>query len=517
MSINKSIIKSTYVISVGTILSRVLGFLRDIVIAGIFGTSFAAEAFVVAFRIPNLFRDLVGEGAVNAAVVPVFSEYIIKDEKEDFLRLANITFYLSLVCLTVITLAGIIFSPFIVRIIAPGFSDDIAKLNLTITLTRIMFPYLVLIGLTAYSMGILYSYKSFFSPAFSPAFLNISLIVCAIIGSLKFKEPVYGLAIGVLIGGILQLGFQFPYLYKNGLRFKKITTFYHPGVKTVGRLLGPRIFGSAIYQLNIFVDTICASLSFIVGQGAVAAIYFSNRIIQFPLAVFGVALASAALPTMSRLAAEGDKENLKNVLSFSLRNIFLIMFPCTVILAVLSEPIIRVFFQRGQFTAYSTTITSSALLFYSLGLFAFAGTKILSSCFYSLKDTRTPVKVAGLCLIINAILNVILMFPLRVAGLALASSVSALTNFFILSYILDKRIGRFAKEDLFSYIFRVILISLGMGLAVYLLWSKFLLDFNTVLRLAIIMTIGAAIFILGCFVFRVDQIKELFAWALKKK
>jgi len=517
MSINKSIIKSTYLISSGTMLSRILGFIRDIVIAGLFGTSFAAEAFVVAFRIPNLFRSLVGEGAVNAAVVPVFSEYIIKKDKEDFLKLANTIFYLSFIVLAIVTLLGILFSPFIVRVIAPGFINDVSKLNLSITLTRIIFPYLVLIGLTAYSMGILHSFKSFFAPAFAPALLNISLIVSALIASLKLKEPIYGLAIGVLIGGVLQLALQLPFLYKNGLRFKKTTSLDHPGVKSVGRLLGPRIFGSAIYQLNIFVDTICASLSFIVGQGAVAAIYFANRIIQFPLAVFGIALASAALPTMSRLAAENDLEKLKNTISFSLRSIFLIMMPSTVGLIVLSELIIRVFFQRGQFSVYSTMITSSALLFYALGLFAFGAIKILTTCFYSLKDTRTPVKIAGLSLIINVVLNVILMFPLQVAGLALASSISALVNFSMLSRILEKRIGRFTKEDLISYLLRVALVSFGMGLVIYLLWNKFLIDLNIILRLITTILSGVGVFVLGCFVLKIEQIKELLAWALKKK
>ena len=517
MSTNKSIIKSTYLISAGTLLSRILGFLRDIIIARFLGTSMGAEAFVIAFRIPNLFRNLIGEGAASAAVVPIFSEYIVKKDRDDFLTLANITFYLSFFVLAAITILGIIISPLMVKIIAPGFINSPYKLNLTITLTRTIFPYLVLIGLTAYCAGILHSLKSFFAPAFSPALLNISLIVSTLIATYKLNNPLLGLAVGVLVGGVLQLAIQIPFLYKNGFRFKRVNTFAHPGVKSIGKLLVPRIFGSAVYQLNIFVDTICASLSFIVGQGAVAAIYYANRIIQFPLAVFGIALVSAALPTMSRLAAEGDMEKLKDTLSFSFRSIFLIMIPSTVGVMVLSEPIIRVFFQRGQFSSYSTMITSSALLFYALGLFAFGGIRILTSCFYSLKDTKTPVKVAGFCLIINAILNVVLMFRLKVAGLALASSISALINFSVLSYILEKRIGRFTKNDLISYFIRVILISAGMGLIVFLLWNRYLLDLNIILRLIFSVLSGMIVFVLGCFIFKVDQIKELFAWALKKK
>lgn len=517
MSINKSIIKSSYLISLGTVFSRILGFIRDIVIAGLLGTSASAEAFVAAFRIPNLFRELVGEGAVNSAVVPVFSEYIVKKDKDDFLTLANIVFYLSLSVLTIIATLGIILSPLIVRLIAPGFLREPSTFSLTVNLTRIMFPYLILIGLTAYGMGILFSYKSFFAPSFAPALLNISLIVSALFASYVFKEPVYGLAIGVLVGGVLQLAFQIPYLYKNGFNLKKITTFVHPGAKIILRLLMPRVFGTAVYQLNIFVDMICASLSFIVGQGAIAAIYYANRIIQFPLAVFGFAIASAALPTMSRLAAEENMEDLRNTVSFSLRSIFLIMMPCSVALMVLAGPIIRLFFQRGQFTPYSTVITSSALLFYSLGLFAFAGVKISVSCFYSLKDTKTPVKVAACCLIINVLLNLILMFPLKVAGLALASSISAVINFCVLSYILERRIGQYIKEDFVYYFAKLTFVSLIMGIVIYLLWFRFLISFNMPLKFITVILSGIVVFILGCVVFKIKEIKVLIEWFLKRQ
>jgi putative peptidoglycan lipid II flippase len=279
----------------------------------------------------------------------------------------------------------------------------------------------------------------------------------------------------------------------------------------------PRIFGTAVYQLNIFVDTICASLSFIVGQGSIAAIYYANRIIQFPLAVFGLAIASAALPTMSRLAAEENLEELRNTVSFSLRSIFLIMLPCSVALMVLAGPIIRLLFQRGQFTSYSTVITSSALLFYSLGLFAFAGVKISVSCFYSLKDTKTPVKVAACCLVLNVLLNLILMFPLKVSGLALASSISAVINFCVLSYILQKRIGRYIQENFVYYFAKLAFVSLIMGVVIYLLWFKFLTFFNLPLRFILVSLSGTTVFILGCFAFKIKEIKDLIGWFLKKQ
>lgn len=516
MSTNKSIIKSTYLISLGTVISRVLGLLRDIVIAKFFGTTIAAEAFVVAFRIPNLFRNLVGEGSTNAAVVPVLSEYIVKKDNKNFILLTNIAFYWSLIILCLIAVLGIILSPYLVRIIAPGFlHTQTSALELTVALTRIIFPYLVLIGLTAYSMGVLFSLNSFFAPAFAPTLLNISIIFGAIFGVALFKQPIYGLAIGVLIGGALQLAIQIPFLFKKGFRFVRISKLSHPGLKSIGNLLLPRIFGSAIYQLNIFVDTICASLWFIVGSGAIAAIYYANRIIQFPLAIFGIALASASLPTMSRLAAENNLAELKNIVSFSLRKILLVMIPSTIGLVVLSEPIIKVFFQRGEFGYSSTIITASALMFYAVGLSAFGGVKILTSCFYALKDTRTPVKIAGICLALNILLNLILMFPLKVGGLALASSISSLVNFSILAYILSQKIGRYIKDDFISYLMKVMMVSLCMGLAVFITWYKFLLDSNIVLRLASSVISGIFVFVLGCFIFRIRDIKELFSWTSK--
>ena len=515
MSTNKSITKAASIISLGTILSRILGFIRDITIANFFGTSYLAEAFFVAFRIPNLLRNLVGEGSVNAAIVPVFSEYLVNKDKQELFRLVNIVMYFFIVALGLITICGIIFSPLIVKLIAPGFIKDALKFNLTIKLTRIMFPYLILIGLTAYSIGTLHSFKSFVSGAISPCLLNIALIVSAIIGSIKLKEPILGLAIGVIIGGILQLLVQIPPIYKRGFRLKRIFDFSHSGVKKIGSLLLPRIFGSAVYQLNIFIDTICASFAYIVGTGAVAAIYYSNRLIQLPLAVFGIALASAILPTMSNCVAKDNIEELKSILSFSLRKIFLIMIPASVGLIVLSNPIIKVLFQRGQFDSYSTAITSYTLLFYSLGLFAFAAAKILISCFYSLKDTVTPVKVAGICLIINIILNIILMFPLRVGGLALASSISATVNFLLLFYILRKKIGNFFQGSLLIYSLRVCLASVIMGLIIFLIWRS-LPGFNDILKLIITICCGFICFIFGCLIFRIKEAKVLVQWILKR-
>jgi len=263
----QSIIKSTSLLSAGTLSSRLLGFLRDVILAKLLGTGIRADAFFVAFKIPNLFRDLVGEGATNAAVVPVFSEYLLKKEREDFWRFVSVILTLAFIVLSVITILGIICAPVIVRMIAPGFMANPEKLMLAIQLTKMMFPYLIFIGLTAYCMGILFTFRSFLVPAFSPCLLNISIIVSALIASKRMEEPVFGLAVGVLVGGVLQLAVQIKPLLKIGMQFKKPQTLRHPGATKIGKLLIPRMFGSGVYQLTVLIDTFCASLAMIVGQG----------------------------------------------------------------------------------------------------------------------------------------------------------------------------------------------------------------------------------------------------------
>ncbi|MDP3142579.1 MAG: murein biosynthesis integral membrane protein MurJ [Candidatus Omnitrophota bacterium] len=512
---HRHIAKSASVISLATVASRILGFIRDILIAKLFGTASHAQAFVVAFRIPNLLRDLVGEGATNSAVVPVFSEYLAQKKKEEFWKLFNVVLNLFLIFSAIITILGIAFTPLIVRLIAPGFTSQPEKLLLTIKLTRIMFPYLILIGLTAYSMGILFTFKSFFTPAFSPCLLNIAMIFSAVIAASRMQEPVVGLAIGVVVGGVLQLAFQIPALYKKGMVLSRVKKFSHPGAKKIGRLLLPRIFGSAVYQLNLVIDTICASLASVVGEGSIAAIYYANRVVQFPLGVFGIALASVILPTMSGYAANKDMDKLKQTLAFSLRSIFLVMLPCGIILLVFSEPIIKILFQRGEFNSYSTQITSRALLFYALGLFAYSGVKILVSAFYSLQDTVTPVKVATISLIVNVVLNFTLMWPLKVGGIALASAISATVNYFMLYHMLEKRMGKLAK-GLRQYFIKVAIAASLMGLFLVLIWHNLFLGYHLILRFAVSSFLGVLIFIAACLLLEIGEMKKLISWLLNK-
>lgn len=509
----KSIVKSTSLLSAGTLVSRILGFVRDIILAKLLGTGIRADAFFVAMKIPNLFRDLVGEGAVNAAVVPVFSEYWQHKKKESFWRFANIVLVLALIILSAITLLGIMFAPLVVRIIAPGFMARPEKLLLTIQLTKIMFPYLIFIGLTAYCTGVLFTFRSFRVPAFSPCLLNIAIIVSALISSRTMEEPVFGLAVGVLVGGILQLAAQIKPLADVGMRFKWPKKLAHPGARKIGRLLIPRIIGGGVYQLTVLVDTFCASLAMVVGPGGISAVYYANRILQFPMGIFTIALASAVLPTLSGLAGKKDMEGIKKTLMFSLENIFFVMAPTTVMLVLFSTPVIRILFQRGEFSSYSTDITAFALAFYSLGLFSFGGIKILVTAFYALQDTKTPVKIAAICLGINAVLNFILMVPLKIGGIALASAIAGTIDFLMLFYVMDKRLGRF-DSSLFIYFLKVTLAALVMGKFALFIWqhSTFVGEF---IRLGFVGFGAMVIYGAACFVIRVEQARKIWEWMKK--
>lgn len=506
----KTLIKSTGTIGIATAISRILGFIRDIVIAGFFGTSLAAQAFFVAFRIPNSLRDIVGEGAMNSAIVPVLTEYKVKKDESEFLRVSRILFNISFVSLSIVTILGMIFSPVIVRLIAPGFIREPSTLDLTIHLNRIIFPYLILIGLTAFTMGVLNTLKHFASPAFGPCLLNLALIGAAL--WLCPRYGVMGLVAGVLIGGVMQLALNCVTMYRKGITINFREGFRHPAVKKIGKLLLPRAFGSAIYQVNIFVDTMAASLAWIVGSGGVAALYYANRLIQFPLAIFGLALAQAALPKLSQEFSSNDIPRMKDTLAFSLRTTFFVMIPASVGLALLGMPIIRVLFQRGEFSEYSTYITQSALFFYSFGMFSYSGVKLLVTCFYSMHDTVTPVKTAFAAVVINIALILILMWPLKLGGIALATSISATFNFVALYVLLRKRLGRLHTREILDSFIRILLSSIVMGIILNIISGRL----HGIGGLAISIFAGMATFIAAAFVLKVKEMNGAVAWILKR-
>lgn len=524
MSEHRAIFKSASLISALTIVSRITGFLRDVLIAGVFGTGMAAQAFFVAFKIPNVFRDIMGEGAGNAAFVPVFCEYLARKAKADFLKLVNSLLWMIIVVSLVISVLGVLLAPVIVRLIAPGFFDDRAKFDLTVNLARLLFPYLALISVSAYLMSVSNAHKSFGVPASTSIVSNLVLIAFIfLIARLSGIRQIYALAGAVLIAGIAQVVMQLPQMFKMGIDFRHGGVYQHvfreEAVRKIGRLILPRILGTSIYQMNIFVDTIFASLSFFAGEGAIAAIYYANRIIQFPFSVFGVALSNAALPTMSGNSAQNDMGKFKAALSFCLKTVFLGVIPLTFGTIIFSYPLVRVIFQRGSFDAYSTAITSQAVFFYAIGLFAYVGVRFLSHAFYALQDTLTPVKTSGLGLFLNVIFISLFMFVFRmkVAGLALASSISAVINFYILYHILKKRIG-FSFDPAFGrMVVKILAASLAMSLLTLWVWERWAVSHPTFPKMCLIACLGAFLYALFLWLLKVQELKALVTWFQKKK
>lgn len=518
MSIAKSteyprryIAKSAGVIGFATFISRLLGFIRDLVIARLFGVYLYAQAFVIAFRIPNLLRDLLAEGAANAAFVPVFSEYAVKHPKEELWELVNVVLNLLLVVLMSIVVLGVTFSPVIVRLIAPGFVASPEKLEITIKLTRLIFPYILLISLSAYATAILNSLKYFAVSAFAPCLLNISMIIFALI----FGEGIKGLALGILTGGALQLALQIPLLYRKGFRLSLLRRFRHPAAETIGRLMLPRILSSGIYQLNNFVDSVFGSLVWIVGDGAVAVLYFAYRLIQFPIGIFSNALAQAILPVFSTQAIEENRQSLTRTLSWGLRSTFFLMLPVSAGFIVLAKPIISTLFQGGKFDINSVNLTAGALLFYSIGLFAYGATKVLQSCFFALKDTVTPAKVAGIALMMNIILNSILMFPLKIAGLALATSISAIITFIILFILLRRKLGGFKIKEIINSFIRILAASIFMGAVCYFI-ARYPVIANKYIQLSLAIISGLISYVVFCYIFGVSEMQQLWNWLAQR-
>lgn len=510
-----SIIKSSSILASGTLLSRILGFLRDMILAQMLGTGFRADAFFVAFRIPNLLRDLVGEGASNSAVVPVLMEYQAKKEIKEFWQVVSSILILALMGLSVMTVVGVFLAPVIVRVIAPGFLADPQKLKLSIQLTQIMFPYLVLIGLTAHTMAILYTFRSFLTPAFGPCLLNLAMIISALLAPHFFKEPVYGLALGVLLGGTLQLLFQTFPLFRQRPMWQIPRPLVHPGAVRIGKLLVPRMMGTAVYELNLIVDTFCASLFFLVGLGGISAIYYSNRIVQFPMGIVGFSLSSASLPALSSLAAHKDYESFKKTVLFALENIFFLMAPAAVVMLVLGEPIIRILFQRGQFDTYSTTITSYALFYYALGLLSFGGIKIMSTAFYALQDTKTPVKITAACLGLTIVLNFLLAIPMKIGGIALASSITATVNLSLLLWQMEKRIGAFRRE-LKDFLFKILTASLLTALILYFAWHNITWKHEAI-KFFLLAPAACVVYVVLCAYLRVEHAVKIVKWIGKRR
>ena len=465
MNENETLTRAAGVISFFTFFSRILGLARDILIAGFFGSGMFADAFFVAFKIPNLLRRLFAEGSFSVSFIPVFSEYLRKKSREDACEMARVVLTFLVLILAIVTITGIIFSPYIVRIIAPGFATAGEKFSLTVLLTRIMFPYVLLISVFALFMSILNSLKHFAAPAMGPIFLNVFMIIALLFLAPHMKNPTVGLSIGVLAGGVVQLFLQVPFLISRGISLAPKWDLKHPALKKIGLLMVPAMFGSAVYQINQLIGTLLASL---LEEGSVSYLYYADRLVQFPLGVFAIAISTAALPAFSRVAADGEIEKLKKTLSHALRVTMFITIPSMIGLIVLREPVIKLLFQRGAFDSNTTIMTARALLCYSLGLWAFSALRIIVSAFYSLQDTKTPVKVAIMAMLLNVSFSVILMrTPLKHAGLAMALSLASIFQLGILIYLLKKKLGEIYDRETMISIAKTLISSFLMGICIY--------------------------------------------------
>ena len=475
-----SLIKSTFSVSLMTLLSRVLGLARDIVIARFYSAGIEADAFFVAFKIPNFMRRLFAEGAFSLAFVPVLTEYKNSKTMDETRRFVNqIAGTLGLVLL-LITVIGVIAAPALVYVFAAGFADEPVKFDLTADILRMTFPYILLISMTALSGGILNSWKQFAVPAFTPVLLNLSLIGCAVWLSPRLDVPVHALGWGVLLAGVVQMLFQLPFLYRLGLLPKPVWGWSQPGVQKVLKLMLPALFGSSVAQINLLFDTFIAS--FLV-SGSVAWLYYADRLLEFPLGVFGIALATVVLPNLSEAHVSQGKEYFSKTLNWAVQIALMIALPAAMGLLLLAQPILATLFQYGAFDESDTLMAGMSLMAYSLGLPAFILIKILANAFYARQDSKTPVRIGIISMVVNMVLNVVFVLyflnftdiPAHV-GLALATSGSAYCNAGLLAWKLRQQQCLLLPAAFQLVVLRILLASAGMSLLIFLsvdtqLWS----------------------------------------------
>ncbi|WP_051309821.1 murein biosynthesis integral membrane protein MurJ [Desulfogranum japonicum] len=454
--------------------SRVLGLVREQLFAALFGAGMSYDAFVVAFRIPNLLRDLFGEGALSAAFVTVFTEYDTNKGQKATWELASTVLIFFAIALSALVLIGIYWSEPIVHLLAHDFQNVDGKIALTAKLTRIMFPFLILISLSAVVMGILNTKGRFFIPALASSFFNLGSILGGVTLSLlfpKFGQPaITGMAVGTLIGGLLQLSIQLPTLYKTGFRFIPRIQPNHPGLKKILWLMLPATIGLSATQINIFINT-----NFAAGceQGAVSWLNYAFRFVQLPIGLFGVAFSIAAMPVLARQAAEKQIDKLKTTFVSSLVMVFSLTIPATVGLLVLAEPIIRLVFEHGVFTGVDTLKTAQALQFYALGLFAYSSVKVMVPVFYAINTTKFPVIGSFIGVAANLLIIVMIIDHLQFRGIALATSCAMTCNFLFLALTLTQKLEGLPLGYLLRGILKIGIAAIIMGVTTW--WGRSLL------------------------------------------
>ena len=476
MSELRKVARATGVVGSMTLLSRVSGLARDIVIGYLLGARSSADAFFVAFRIPNLLRRLTAEGALSAGFVPVVSACLATRGPGAAVEASRVIVTFAVLFLILLTAVGVLFPSPLTRLFAPGFSATPERFSLTVQLLRVMFPSIFFVSLLALAMGYLNTFGHFMAPSAAPVLLNLSIIASAVLLIPVLSEPVLSLAYGVLLGSVAQLLLQLPFLRRHGFSWRPSLDFRSEAMRRFLRLIGPAVIGAAVYQLNVLVSTVLASL---LEPGSVSYLYYADRLAQFPLGVFAVALGTAALPSFSSLAARGDMGGLKTTLGYSLRMVNFVSLPSALGLMVVAVPAFSLLFLRGAFDAADVLASARALVFLALGLWAVSGSRVLVALFHAMQDTRTPVRVAFWSFALNLFLSLLLIGPvdagqgdnpfvlavaavshsvgllsLSYVGLALANSLSATFQFTVLLWLVNRRLGGFPWKEYLSSFWR---------------------------------------------------------------
>lgn len=510
METKHKIAKYAGIVIIATIFCRILGLGREIVISNRFGAGIETDAFFIAFMIPNLLRSFLGEGALNSAFIPVFTDYLTNHDRKKAEYFASNILNILIIILMIVVALGIWGAPLLINIIAIGFKTNIYKYQLAVNLTRIIFPYIGFVAVAALFMGILNSYDHFLVPALAPAMLNISVIVFAL--TLSFKYGIFAIAWGVILGGIGQALIQAPVLIKNKIKYSFVVDFNDPGTKKLLKLLVPAMIGLAITQINVVVDRTLASTLI---DGSISALYYSNRLVQFPLGAFGIAISIAIFPTLSKQMAKNNINEFKKSLLFGLKILLFITVPSAVGLMVLKDSLIRLIYEHGIFSRVATNMTASALLYYSIGLFAYACVRLITMSFYALKDAKTPVKIGIYIVFINIALDLILIRYLAHSGLALATSVAAILNLIILLKVLQDKIGNLELKSQVPFLIKIIISSIFLGIICVLVNNYFssILDlsnkYNQTIQVIVSIFSGGMVYLISSYILGVKEVRNL--------
>ena len=512
-----SLFRSTGVVALSTATSRIFGFIREVLFANYFGATGSTDAFFVAFRIPNLLRRLVAEGALTISFIPVYTEYRIKKGDREALALAQKTLTILTVVVVALVCLGIVFSPQIVGLFTMGIHDS-SVISLAVFLNRVMFPFLFSAAFVAFSMGVLNSHGYFFAPAFATVMVNLGIICGIVVFSRFFDEPLLGVALGVLCGGLMQMFLQIPYLIKSGFKLSISFDLHHEGIRKIFRMIAPALFGIAVYQINILMSTILASM---LPSGSISYLYYSDRLTEIVLGIFIIAIGNVILPEMSRMTATDDMARLKKLYVTSMRSSLFMAVPATVALISIGFPIISVLFMRGEFTVTDAAMTYRALLYASLGISSVAILRITTPAFYSMQDTKRPVIAASVSFVLNISLGYALMqTSLKHAGLALANSISSTAQMALLLLWLQKKIGFIESRQIILPVVKYLAASALMSLALIAVssridWVHDGLCARAGIR-ALLVAGGAVTYGAVCYFLRVDELHYIVD-RLKKK